>query len=391
MSNFEFENHTRIIFGRGVEHRLAELAKEFARTNTVMLVSYAGNPLKALIETLKSELHAAGFQTTEYYDVVPNPTLDKVEAGILQAREANAGLMVGVGGGSCIDTAKAIAVGRYFEDDLWKLYTGEAEPNEILPVGAISTLAGTGSETSIFAVVTNTALQSKIGYGHPQMQPKFALLNPELSYSVSPYQTACGACDMFAHILDCYLSRTEDMPVTYALSESVVRSVAEFAPVAIRNPDDYEARSQLMLCGTLAMGKFASMGLNVNLGLHTLAEDIGAVYNVTHGAALSALIPAWMTFLRKEKQALLVRFAAEVWHIAPDAGNLNKTVDQAIARTKEFLKSLGLPVSLAELGIDFEKEGKKLAERINYHDDFGIEYVQLTPEQAYQIYEYAAR
>lgn len=391
MSQYIFENSTRIIFGKDAQKSLTDMTKEFAISDTVMIVSYAGNPLKALIEELKADLHAANYKTIEYYDVVPNPTLDRVRKGIDQARSTDVGLVVGVGGGSCIDTAKAIAVGYYFQDDLWKLYTGEAEPDKILPVGAISTLAGAGSETSIFAVVTNTELQSKIGYGHPDMRPKFALLNPELSYSVSRYQTACGACDMFAHILDCYLSRTNDMPLTYSLSEAVMRNIIRFVPIAIAQPDNYEARSQLMLAGTLAMGKFATIGLHVNLGMHTLSEDLGAVYDVPHGAALSALIPAWMTFLKKEKKEVLVRFACEVWHIAPDAGNLDRTVDQAIEQTKSFLHSLGLPVTLEELGVDFEKDGRKLADRINYNDDFGIEYVQLTPDKTYEIYGYASK
>ncbi len=389
MSHFEFLNDTKLVYGRGAEERLAEMAKEYAQSDTVMLVSYAGNPLKALMERMRKSLHANGFQTTEYYDVVPNPTLDRVEAGIRQAREKNVGLLVGVGGGSCIDTAKAIAVGCKLDCELWKLYTGEAEPGQILPVGAVSTLAGTGSETSIYAVVTNEAVQSKIGYGCNGMRPKFALMNPELTFSVPAWQTACGACDMFAHILDAYLSRSDDMPLTYSISEAVMREIAEHAPAALRNPDDYEARSQLMLAGTLAMGKFASMGLDVNLGLHTLAEDLGAVYNVTHGAALAALIPAWMTYLKEEKRALLLRYATEVWGVPVDARDTERTLLRGIERTREFLKGLKLPVTLSELGVDFEKDGRMLADRMNYNDDFGDVYVKVGPEEAYRIYELA--
>lgn len=387
MSNFTVTNTTQIYFGKGTEELIGRLAAQYGTTDTVMLVTYQGNPLKDIVDRLRNSIEAEGLKCVEYAEAVPNPLLDKAREGIEIARKNNAGLLIGIGGGSCIDMAKAIAAGVNCKSDLWDLYTGKAAPADVLPIGAVTTLAGTGSESSPYAVLTNTETQQKIGFGVQETRPKFAILNPEFTYGVNAYQTACGSCDMFAHILDDYLGRSTDMPLSYRICESVMRTVAEFAPIAIKDPTNYTARAQLLHAGTMAMGKLATMGLDTNLGLHTMAEDLGAVYNVTHGAALSVLIPAWMTYLKSEKQALLARFAKEVWNIEVDAGDVEKTIDLGIARTKEFFVSLGLPVTLKELGIDFEKDGRMLADRMAKKGDYGDAYISLTPEIAYSVYE----
>lgn len=390
MANFMFENGTRLFFGKGMEEETGKLCKEYAVTDTVMTVSYADGPLRPLAERIKGYLEAEGMKVVEYNDVVPNPLLDKTREAIQMARENHVGMTLGIGGGSCIDVAKAVALGTKLSVDIWDVYSGKAEPEDILPVGAVMTLAGTGSETSPFAVLTNTEEVSKIGYGCTQMRPKFAILNPELTYGVPAYQTMCGACDMFAHICDAYLGRIDDMKLTSRLSESVMKTVIEYLPRVLENPEDYEGRSQLMLAGTLAMGKFASMGLYTNLGLHTIAEDMGAVYNVTHGAALSVILPAWMTYLKKERFHLLLRYAREVWGLDINVADPEKTVDEGIRRTKEFFAGLGLPVTLKEIGIDFGKDGEKLARRIDCTEDYGDAYIELTPEDVYEIYRLAS-
>lgn len=390
MANFMFENGTRLYFGKGMEEEVGKLCREYAKTDVVMTVSYGEGPLRPLVERIKGYIEKEGLRVVEYNDVVPNPLLDKTREAIQLARDNEVGLTLGIGGGSCIDVAKAVALGTNLSVDIWEVYEGNAEPEEVLPVGAIMTLAGTGSETSPFAVLTNTEKISKIGYGCTEMRPKFAILNPELTYGVPAYQTMCGACDMFAHICDAYLGRVEDMKLTNRLSESVMKTVIEYLPIVLAQPDNYEGRSQLMLAGTLAMGKFASMGLYTNLGLHTIAEDLGAVYNVTHGAALSVILPAWMTFLKKEKFHLLLRYAMEVWDLDMNVDEPERTVDMAIAKTKSFFASVGLPVTLKELGIDFEKDGKMLSKRINCTEDYGDAYIALTPEDVYEIYRLAA-
>ena len=389
MGNFLFENLTQIYFGKGVQKKVGELCKKYCLTDTVMVVSYNNDALVFVVQEIVESIRAAGLNTVLYEGVVPNPKLDLTEEAIRLAKQANVGMTVGVGGGSCIDTAKAIALGTRFDGPLWDIYTGKAQPGEILPVGAVSTLAGTGSETSPFAVLTNTEAVSKIGYGCSAMKPKFALLNPELTYGVPQWQTKCGAFDMFAHILDAYLGRQDDMKLTYRLSESVMKTIIEYLPRVLANPEDYEGRSQLMLAGTLAMGKFASMGLDTNLGFHTMAEDLGAVYDVTHGASLSAIVAAWMTYLKPEKSALLLRYSNEVWGIETDAANPEKTIDDGIRRTKEFFGSVGLPTTLRELGIDFAKDGRMLADRMDKHGDYGDAYIDLSPDQVYRIYEMA--
>lgn len=390
MANFIFENGTKLYFGKGMEKEAGRLCRQYTKTDTVMTVSYADGPLRPLVEKVKNCLEAEDLNVVEYNDVVPNPLLDKTREAIQTARENNIGMVLGIGGGSCIDVAKAIALGTGLHTDIWNVYIGEAEPEEVLPVGAIMTLAGTGSETSPFAVLTNTETVSKIGYGCTGMRPKFAILNPELTYGVPAYQTMCGACDMFAHICDAYLGRVEDMKLVNRISESVMKTVIEYLPIVLKQLDNYEGRGQLMLAGTLAMGKFASMGLHTNLGLHTIAEDLGAVYNVTHGAALAVILPAWMTYLKKQKFNLLLRYAREVWNLDIDVDDPGKTVDAAIQKTKEFFAGVGLPVTLGELGIDFEKDGKMLSERIDCAEDYDDAYIELTSADVYEIYRLAS-
>lgn len=383
---WSFCNTTEIFFGKGCLKEIGKLAKQHAVTDTVMLVSYSGRPLAAILDEAGDAIRKEGLKVVEFDGVVPNPTLAKAEEGIGLARKENVGLLIGVGGGSACDTAKAIALGCRYEGNLWDLYIGEGEMGEVLPIGAVMTLAGTGSETSIYTVLTNEEIPLKLGFGAPQTRPAFACLDPELTYTVPPYQTACGSCDMFVHILDAYLGRSEDMDMTYAMAEAVMRTIIEFAPKVLENPTDYRARAQMMQAGTLAMGRFGTMGLDANLGNHTLAEDLGAVYNVTHGAVLAALTPAWLRYVKKEKFALLLRYAVNVWHLNPDAADPDRTVEEAISKTKAFFKSLGLPVTLHEMGIDFEKDGRMLADRITGQGDWGDAYMLVTPDEAYEIY-----
>lgn len=387
MGSFSFNNTTDLHYGRDVQKEVGGLVKQWCKTDTVMIVSYAVR-LDKIMDDIEESIREEGFEIVEFNDVVPNPVVSKTRKGIALAKEKNVGLVLGVGGGSCVDTAKAIAAGAKYDGDIWELYEG-AEPGEILPMGAVMTLAGTGSESSIFAVLTNEDIPLKIAIGYPEIRPKFAIMNPEYTFSVNPYQTAAGACDMFAHILDTYLSRTDDEVIFDRTGEAVMKTIREFAPVAVQEPDNYEAREQLMICGTLAMGGFAVMGLEANLGLHTLAEDLGAVYDVTHGAALTALIPAWMTYLIPQKKALLIRYATQVWGIEPDQKDEMKTLYAGIRATAAFFKSIGMPTNLHELGIDFEADGRMLADRITGQGEFGPAYVDIYPDDAYKIYELA--
>ena len=191
---------------------------------------------------------------------------------------------------------------------------------------------------------------------------------------------------MFVHVLDAYLGRTTEMDMTYEMAEATMRTIARYAPKALATPDDYNARAQLMQAGMLAMGKFTTMGLDANLGNHTMAEDLGAIYNVTHGAVLAPLTPAWMTYLKKEKFALLLRYAVNVWGLTPDATDPERTVDEGIAMTRNFFRSLGLPTTLKELGIDIDKNGRALADRINGQGDWGDAYMLVTQDEAFEIY-----
>lgn len=384
MQDFFYNNYTRILFGKNAEEGLGAQAADFSKAKRALLV-YGSDRVKkdGLLGRVEAALKAEGFETECLGGVVPNPRLSKVHEGIEKARAMGADLIMGVGGGSVMDTAKAIAAGVPYEGDVWDFAIGEAELQTALPVGVVATMAATGSECSEWAVITNDKDMAKLGIGGACLRPTFAVLNPELTMTQPAYQTACGCVDIMAHVMDSYFTRTPDCVLTDNMSLAVLKTVVEFAPIALKEPENYHARAELMWASTLGMSGLLGVDRITCLNGHALGEDFGGLYDLTHGATLAIVEPALLTYKLEEYLPRLVRFAKEVWQV-------EGTDDRAVAleglkRMKEFFSSMGVPVTFSEVGIDIEKDGRMLADRIEAFEA-DVVYVDLSHEDVYQVY-----
>lgn len=384
MQDFFYNNYTRILFGKNAEEGLGAQAADFSKAKRALLV-YGSDRVKkdGLLGRVEAALKAEGFETECLGGVVPNPRLSKVHEGIEKARAMGADLIMGVGGGSVMDTAKAIAAGVPYEGDVWDFAIGKAELQTALPVGVVATMAATGSECSEWAVITNDKDMAKLGIGGACLRPAFAVLNPELTMTQPAYQTACGCVDIMAHVMDSYFTRTPDCVLTDNMSLAVLKTVVEFAPIALKEPENYHARAELMWASTLGMSGLLGVDRITCLNGHTLGEDFGGLYDLTHGATLAIVEPALLTYKLEEYLPRLVRFAKEVWQV-------EGTDDRAVAleglkRMKEFFSSMGVPVTFSEVGIDIEKDGRMLADRIEAFEADAV-YVDLSHEGVYQVY-----
>ena len=384
MQDFFYNNYTRILFGKNAEEGLGAQAADFSKAKRALLV-YGSDRVKkdGLLGRVEAALKAEGFETECLGGVVPNPRLSKVHEGIEKARAMGADLIMGVGGGSVMDTAKAIAAGVPYDGDVWDFAIGEAELQTALPVGVVATMAATGSECSEWAVITNDKDMAKLGIGGACLRPAFAVLNPELTMTQPAYQTACGCVDIMAHVMDSHFTRTPDCVLTDNMSLAVLKTVVEFAPIALKEPENYHARAELMWASTLGMSGLLGVDRITCLNGHALGEDFGGLYDLTHGATLAIVEPALLTYKLEEYLPRLVRFAKEVWQV-------EGTDDRAVAleglkRMKEFFSSMGVPVTFSEVGIDIEKDGRMLADRIEAFEA-DVVYVDLSHEDVYQVY-----
>lgn len=388
MNDFNYYTPTRYVFGRGVESQTGELTK-WMGVDRVLLVYGGGSVVRSgLLDRVKASLDAVGVQYHEMGGVQPNPTDDRVYEGIDICRSQNLTGIVAVGGGSAIDTAKAIACGVPYEGDFWDFYAGKKIVEEALPVGVVLTIPAAGSEGSGNSVITKLDGLHKISLRTDSaLRPKFAVMNPELTFTLPPYQTASGIADMMAHIFERYFTNTPEVEVTDRVSEGVLKAIITEAPRVMAEPENYEARANIMWCGTLAHNGICGTGRQEDWVSHFMEHELSAVYGVTHGAGLAVMTPAWMTFMathNPKKGAQLARRVFDV-NIEDDT----QAALEGISRLRAFYASLGLPITLAQLGVedpDFDLLVKKLHE--NKGDVIGG-YYRLTSVETMQIYKLA--
>jgi alcohol dehydrogenase YqhD (iron-dependent ADH family) len=299
--------------------------------------------------------------------------------------------MLPVGGGSVIDTAKAIAAGVPYEGDFWDFYIGKAKVKKALKVGVVLTIPAAGSEGSGNTVITKLEGLQKLSLRVPELlRPVFAVMNPELTYTLPPYQTACGIADMMVHIMERYFTNTPDVEISDRLCEGTLMAIIKEAYKVKQNPNDYEARANIMWCGTIAHNGTCGVGCEEDWASHFLEHEISAVYNVTHGAGLAVIVPAWMTFMAEHNPKKIARFANRVFGV-PENEDLEEMALAGISRLKHFFRYMGLPVNFKELGIehpDIELLVKKLHE--NKGELVG-NYVKLNKEYSKEIFELACK
>lgn len=390
MNNFTFYSPTEFVFGKGTEQQTGQLCKQYGASR-VMIVYGGGSVVRSgLLDRVKASLAEVGVESCELSGVQPNPIDTKVYEGLELAKTFKPDFLLAVGGGSVIDTAKAIAAGYYYEGDFWDFFIGKAKPQNALPVGVVLTIPAAGSEGSGNAVITNTTTKVKNGLRMPMLlRPKFAVMNPELTMTLPEWQTASGISDMMAHILERYLSNTPDVQIGDRLAEAILLAIMEVAPRVIANPNDYEARANIMWSGTIAHNDTCSLGRQEDWNSHAMEHEISAEYDVTHGAGLAVIFPAFLDYAADRNPGKIAQLAHRVLGVA-DSGDATKDAHEGAARLKTWLHDvLHMPVTFKQLGIenpDLELLNNRLH---NLKGEVMQGYIQLTKEDTLAIYKLA--
>ena len=362
MLNFNFQVPTRILFGRD---RINELGKEVLKYGNRVLLVYGGGSItqNGIYDRVIQILNDQEISYLELSGVQPNPRITSVREGVRMCRENGVELVLAVGGGSVIDCAKAIAAGVYYEGDPWDFFIRKARISGALPVGTILTLAATGSEMNVNAVISNEAAGQKLGTGSSHLYPRFSILDPSYTFTVPASQTAAGTADIISHLFEQYFSPTPGGFVQDRMAEAMLKTCIHYGPIAITEPNNYEARANLMWTSTLALNGLLSTGRHTDWGVHEIEHVISALYDVTHGLGLAILIPHWMRHVLSERTAFkLAEYARRVWNIAKDDDFTAALA--GITKTAEFFQALGLAGSLQEIGIE-ESRLEEMADQLS--------------------------
>ncbi|SHF49106.1 hypothetical protein SAMN02746089_02021 [Caldanaerobius fijiensis DSM 17918] len=388
MDNFIFKSPTKIIFGRGTEELVGEEVKQYSKK---ILLHYGGGSIKrtGLYDKVVNSLKKAGVEFIELPGAQPNPRLSLVREGIKICRENGIDFILAVGGGSAIDSAKAIAVGVPYEGDVWDFYAGKAVPEKALPLGVILTLAATGSEASKSSVITNEDGWYKRGLNVDIIRPQFAIMNPELTFTLPPYQTSCGVADIMAHIMERYFTNTRNVELTDRLCEATLKTVIHNAPIVLKDPENYAARAEIMWAGTIAHNDLLSTGRIGDWSSHAIEHELSAIYDIAHGAGLAIVFPAWMKYVYKHDINRFVQFAVRVWDVDMNFENPEETALEGIKRLEDFFRSIGLPVRLSEINISDDRFEEMADKATNRGQKTVGQFVQLGREDIINIYNLA--
>lgn len=387
MKDFNYCAPTRVIFGKNTELEVGKALKNAGATRVLM--QYGGGSIKksGLYDRVVKAIRDEGIELFELGGVQPNPHLSLVRKAIEIVREQKIDYLLAVGGGSAIDSTKATAVGAVYDGDVWDFYCGKAVPKKAMPVGVVLTIPAAGSEGSNSSVITNEDGWIKRGLGCDLTRPAFAIYNPELTYSLPAYQTAAGATDIMAHIMERYFTNEPDVDMTDRLCESVLKTIIRQAPVAVKEPDNYVARAEMMWASTVAHNDFLSCFRVGDWSSHQLSHELSGMYDATHGAALAVAFPAWMTYVYKHDVQRFCRFAVEVMGVEMDFFHPKETALKGIAALRAFFKSIGMPTTLSELGVPEDKLDV-LADKVKRGADGTTgQFVKLTRDDCLKIYQ----
>jgi len=349
IKDFNFYAPTRVVFGRDSEKQLAQLIRQSGGHR--VLVHYGGGSARrsGLLDRTFNSLREAGLEFVELGGVVPNPLLSKVYEGIELCRREKIDFILAVGGGSVIDSSKAIGYGAGYEGDVWDFWNGKAVPQQCLPIGVILTIPAAGSEMSSSCVITNDDGMLKRGINSDLCRCRFCIMNPELTYTLPPYQTAAGATDIMMHTMERYFSKYEDMSLTDAIAEALLRTVKDSALVVLHEPEDYRHRSQIMWAGSLAHNDLTECGTEKDFATHRLEHELSAVYGVTHGAGLAALWGSWARYVMSKHLSRFVQFAVNVMGVTNDFTHPEQTALKGIEAIEQFYRTIGMPTNIREL------------------------------------------
>ncbi|AHF06812.1 iron-containing alcohol dehydrogenase [Desulfitobacterium metallireducens] len=387
MRNFNYSTPTQIFFGKDQINVLSEQIRIFGGSRVLLV--YGGGSIKriGLYDKVLEILKTNDLSLFELGGIDPNPRIESVRQGIKICRDNNLDFVLAVGGGSSIDCAKLIAAGFYYESDPWNLMIGKAKCEKTLPLGSILTLSATGSEMDNFSVISNLEAHQKIGLGNAVLVPKFSILDPTYTYSVPKKQTAAGTADIMSHTIENYFTVVKGAYLQSRLAEGILKTCIQYAPIALEDPENYEARANLMWSSSLAINGLLSYGKERNWSCHPMEHELSAYYDITHGEGLAILTPYWMEYVLNDATVEQFKdYGINVWGLKPNEDPYI-IAQQAITKTREFFVSLGLPSTLRDVNIG-EENLKVMAKAATKKGTIG-EFRPLTTEDVYNIYKSA--
>ena len=349
MNNFTFYSPTYFVFGKDQENNAGQYVKRFGGSK--VLLHYGGGSVvrSGLLARVKASLEKEGLSYVELGGAKPNPHSGLVYEGIALCRKENVDFVLAVGGGSTIDSAKAIAAGAVYDGDFWDFYCGKPV-EKALPVGTVLTIAAAGSEGSPDSVITKEEGMLKRGASGEALRPVFSILNPALTQTLPAYQTACGVTDIMAHLFERYFTNTKDVEVTDRVIEGLLMTMIHEAPKVIKNPDDYQSRANIMWAGMLAHNNCCGVGRDQDWASHCIEHELSALYDCAHGAGLAVIFPAWMQYNMNHDVMRFAQLASRVWGCPMDSQHPEITAQQGIQALRQFLRSIGMPLTLKEVG-----------------------------------------
>lgn len=391
MNNFIFHSPTEFVFGKDTEKLTGEKVIKYHGTKVMIVYGGKSAVHSGLLDRIKENLDNAHIAHIELGGIQPNPTDRKVYEGIELGRREKVDFLLPVGGGSVIDTAKAIACGIPYEGDFWDFFVCKTVPQKALRIGVVLTIPAAGSEGSGNTVITKEDGLRKLSLRTPELlRPAFAIMNPELTFTLPAWQTACGITDMMAHIMERYFTNTEDVEVPDRMCEGTLRGIITEAYRVMKDPHDYGARANIMWAGTIAHNGTCGVGCEEDWASHFIEHEISAIYNVSHGAGLAVIFPAWLTYMAEHNVKKVARFASRVWDV-PESDDKKAMALEGVARMKTFFHEIGMPTTFKELGIE-HPDMDRLVQKL--HENKGElvgNYIKLNSTATREIYEIANR
>ena len=389
MENFEFYSPTEFVFGKRRELECGKYAAKYGAKK--VLIHYGGGSAvkSGLIDKVKASLTEAGVAFCELGGVQPNPRDTLVYKGIDICRKEGVDFLLAVGGGSVIDSSKAIAIGTVYDGDFWDLYSGKPI-EKALPIGTVLTIAAAGSEGSGNSVITKEDGMLKRGTGSDLIRPRFSILDPELTQTLPAYQTACGATDIMAHVFERYFTNTREVEITDRLCEAVLLTMIKETPRVIKDPDNYDARANIMWAGMVAHNNIVGVGRQQDWNSHGIEHELSGLYDVAHGAGLAVIMPAWMEHVYKHNVMRFCQMATRVFGCQINFEDPEATALEGIYRFRRFLRDIGMPINFAELGAK-EEDIPTLVQKLGIGSGTRGGFMELNADDVTEIYRKAVR
>lgn len=348
MNNFEFQNPTKLIFGKGT---ISRLSKEIPQDKVIMIVFGGGSVRENGVYAQVAEA-MKNHQCVEFWGVTPNPTVETVRKAVQKGKQENVNYILSVGGGSVLDATKLIAAAIPYDGDAWDLVLDDDKIGATLPFSSVMTLPATGSEMNNGAVISNAATQEKLAFNNTF--PQFSILDPEVTYTLPPYQIACGLADTFVHVIEQYLTTTDQSILMDHWAEGVMQTIVEITPHVLQDKTNYDYMCQFMLSATMALNGFISMGITQDWATHMIGHELTALKGLTHGQSLAIVLPAAMTVLQAQKHDKILQYGERVWRIDVTQGKSSVRLIRAIQKTEDYFRSLGLATRLSEVNIGMD-------------------------------------